>query len=466
MSRVVPDRVSVVVPLYNYAGYVESCLESALEQDYPDVDIVVVDDGSDDGGPAIVERYASRGVRLVRQARCGYGSARALNRAIVESTGEYVAWLSADDRMTPGRLSRQVALLKEAHRRDSSIGWVFGESVLEIVDEPSLRFSSLPVDQTIAQWQEHGVVRWVQHTQPDVLAHPEYWLMRRNILNGCTTLMRREVLDRVGLFDESMPRTADYEMWTRLYANGCRAVYDAEPSVFTRIHAVNTRDWAGECETDATLVTRMYHPQMLARALADFPAEERPSRLRDIGDELWGKAIVDLAARCYRLCEAMGLDGRSDRIVQSRSLLSLPTAQRVAESRAMPRLVMPALDTPPTARFGQIARLLIDAATMGRPCEVVVWVNRESLGEPLGRAFAETHRLLGSPPSPPRVRISTENLAECFAGADAVIPIGTAVDAPLVDLAERMGVPVLYSVNSEAMSRLCPATAGVARSAV
>ncbi len=98
--------VSVVVPLYNKAGYVARALGSALTQSTPVREIIVVDDGSSDGGAKIVAGLAQRSsaVRLVRQANAGPSAAR--NRGIAEASGAWVAFLDADDVWLPGHLAR------------------------------------------------------------------------------------------------------------------------------------------------------------------------------------------------------------------------------------------------------------------------------------------------------------------------------------------------------------------------
>jgi CDP-glycerol glycerophosphotransferase len=90
-------RVSVVVPVYNTAAYLETCLESLAEQTLADVEIVMVDDGSTDGSPAIAERFVTRDprFRLVRQANAGLGAAR--NTGVDHCTGEFLSFVDGDD---------------------------------------------------------------------------------------------------------------------------------------------------------------------------------------------------------------------------------------------------------------------------------------------------------------------------------------------------------------------------------
>src|SRR6266545_4664966 len=90
-------RISVVVPMYNVAPYLQTCLESLAQQTMADLEVVMVDDGSTDESPAIAERFAARDprFRLVRQANAGLGAAR--NTGVVHAVGEFIAFVDSDD---------------------------------------------------------------------------------------------------------------------------------------------------------------------------------------------------------------------------------------------------------------------------------------------------------------------------------------------------------------------------------
>lgn len=99
--------MTVAVPLFEKAAYVGRALESILGQTFGDFDVVVVDDGSTDGGSAVVGRVADARVRLVHQPHAGAGAAR--NRAVQESRSPWIAFLDADDEWHPRFLERTVA---------------------------------------------------------------------------------------------------------------------------------------------------------------------------------------------------------------------------------------------------------------------------------------------------------------------------------------------------------------------
>ena len=107
-------KVSVIVPIYNQLPFIRETVESVLAQDYANVELVLSDDGSTDGTQHVLHEYSARDPERVKVVASEHntGIAGAVDRALEAHSGEYIAWLGGDDVMLPGKLSRQVAVLK------------------------------------------------------------------------------------------------------------------------------------------------------------------------------------------------------------------------------------------------------------------------------------------------------------------------------------------------------------------
>jgi len=202
--------VSVVIPNYNYGRYLAQAIESALHQTYQKMEILVVDDGSTDDSKAVLVRYAGR-LRLVEQRNLGVSIAR--NRGVEESRGDLVAFLDADDLWHEEKLSRQVAKFD-----DSAVGLVY--CGLHYIDELGRSLgASVPTARG----------RLLRHLA--LLRHP-------GVLGvGSTALVRKQCLERVGVFDPLLSTSADWDFVRRV---ACHYAIDVvpEPLVFYRQHGV------------------------------------------------------------------------------------------------------------------------------------------------------------------------------------------------------------------------------------
>lgn len=110
--------ISVIIPCYNAARYLAEAIESVLAQTYRPIEVIVIDDGSDDGSAVIAKKYAD--VKCIEQAHAGVCTA--LNSGIQRANGELLAFLDADDLWMPGKLTEQKAFLE----RNSIYNMVFG----------------------------------------------------------------------------------------------------------------------------------------------------------------------------------------------------------------------------------------------------------------------------------------------------------------------------------------------------
>src|SRR5262245_36795152 len=99
-------RVSIVTPSYNQAQFLEETMLSVLEQDYPNIEYVVVDDGSTDGSVEIIRRHADRLAWWTHQENAG--QVAAINRGFERTSGELMAYLNSDDTLLPGAVTEMV----------------------------------------------------------------------------------------------------------------------------------------------------------------------------------------------------------------------------------------------------------------------------------------------------------------------------------------------------------------------
>jgi len=188
--------VSVVIPAYNCAHFIGDALDSVVNQDYPALEVFVVDDGSTDETCDVVARYGSA-VTLVRQANAGAAVAR--NEGMRRARGAYVALLDSDDLWLPGKLRLQVDHLeRHADVAMCCTRWhllhpdAAGRYHIERAAAPE----SAPVDPKFAGW----IYR-------ELLLDCEVWTS--------TVVMRRELSERIGGFDVGLRRGQDYDYWLR-----------------------------------------------------------------------------------------------------------------------------------------------------------------------------------------------------------------------------------------------------------
>lgn len=199
-------RLAVLMAVRNGERWVAEAVESVLRQASADFELIVVDDGSTDRTGAILDGYGDARLKVLHQEQAGL--TRSLNHALRLTTAPLVARMDADDVALPERFAKQVAFL-DSH---PEVG-LLGTGCHEI--SPSgevLRTISPPV--------EDGAIRRA--------------LIRRNLFIHSSAVMRREVLEAVGGYDETLPVAQDYDLWMRM-SRITRMANLPEPLVLRRL---------------------------------------------------------------------------------------------------------------------------------------------------------------------------------------------------------------------------------------
>jgi glycosyltransferase involved in cell wall biosynthesis len=189
-------RISIVTPSLDQAPFLPRTIESVLGQrgDF-DLEYLVQDGGSTDGSVEILRRHEGRLAYRVEKDR---GQSDAINRGLRATTGEIIGWVNSDDVLFPGALARVAAAF--AARPDAA--WLHGGC--EIIDE-----------------HDRPIRRWITAYKDWRCRHySRRALLLENFVSQMTVFWRRSAMERVGLLDESLRYTFDYEYWLRLSALG------------------------------------------------------------------------------------------------------------------------------------------------------------------------------------------------------------------------------------------------------
>lgn len=203
-------KVSVVITCYNYDQYIGDAVESVLAQTWQDFEIIVIDDGSTDNTRLVMDKYRDN-KKICYTLQENQGASRARNRGLLESKGEFIAFLDADDMWLQDKLARQLELFK-----DQAVGVVY-----------TRRYWINPIGR-IVDGDERTLRRG------NILDY----IFIDNIVCFSSAMVRKHLVDAVGGFDETLPMGMDYDLWVRLAAL-CKFDYVDQPLVKYRTGHAN-----------------------------------------------------------------------------------------------------------------------------------------------------------------------------------------------------------------------------------
>ena len=179
-------KISIITPSFNQGQFLEASIRSVLEQDYPNIEYIIVDGGSKDNSVDIIKKYQGHLTWWVSEKDKGH--ADALNKGFARARGEILAWLNSDDIYFPHAVSEAVAVL-QSH---PEVGMVYGDA--DLIDDAGETVGKFASKQTGYRQMLRGSVHIPQ----------------------ATTFFRTDIWKKVGPLDLSLFFSFDYDLWVRI----------------------------------------------------------------------------------------------------------------------------------------------------------------------------------------------------------------------------------------------------------
>ena len=199
--------VSIITPSYNQAAYLERTIQSVLNQDYPNIEYILIDGGSKDGSLEIIRKYQDQLAYWVSEK--DHGQTEAINKGFNRAHGEIFAWLNSDDTYEPGAISAAVKILQE----NPELGFIYGDcNFIDGQDRVTGRFNAR---QTDLKRLKQGYVHIPQQA----------------------FFFRGKLWPEVGPLDESIYFAMDYDLWLRLAGITSFRYFPGNPWANFRLHA-------------------------------------------------------------------------------------------------------------------------------------------------------------------------------------------------------------------------------------
>lgn len=217
MQSVIPTQplVSVVIATYNMGQYIDLAVDSILNQTWKNLEVIVVDDGSQDNTHEVMQKYQHHSnVRYIRTEN--QGQPKAKNTGIKNTSGDFIAFCDADDLWEPYKLEVQMPLFSQ-----DSIGIVYSE--VSNIDENNQRYTRAPNEKRYSG---------------KVTKH----LLIENFIPFGTSVIRRACIEKNGMFDEEFRMGIDWDLWLR-YSLDWEFAYTPERTYIYRI-------WSGQMSTN------------------------------------------------------------------------------------------------------------------------------------------------------------------------------------------------------------------------
>lgn len=237
--------VSIIIPVYNGANYLEDAINSALAQTYRNIEIIVVNDGSKDNGAteSVALKFAGKIIYIPKE---NGGVSSALNTGIKAMNGTFFSWLSHDDLYEPNKIEEEVKQLET----EKDIILCSGKQI--DFEGNSMRHKSKCIDAKLSSSE---------------LFHK--WLWNNYELNGLGFLIPRIAFQEAGLFDESLAYLQDLDMWIRIMFRNYNFKCIPQKLVVTRIHKAQTTNTLKDRYFSDGKAMRLKHINMIISSNPD-----------------------------------------------------------------------------------------------------------------------------------------------------------------------------------------------------
>ncbi len=184
-------RISVITPSYNQAAFIERTVLSVLNQNYPDFEYIIMDGGSDDGTVEILKKYSDK---IIWKSEKDSGQSDAINKGLHLATGDIVAYLNSDDTYEPETLKKVADFFAENPEKK----WALGKC--RIINE-----------------KDQGIRKLITFYKNLFLKRYSYGkLLAENFICQPAVFWRKELLGKIGYFNENEHFCMDYEYWLRI----------------------------------------------------------------------------------------------------------------------------------------------------------------------------------------------------------------------------------------------------------
>lgn len=295
-------KISVIMPAYNTARLIPAALDSVLQQSFQDFEIIVVNDGSPDT-PELEEVLAPLLQRIVYIKQENKRAAGARNTAIRRAQGEFLAFLDSDDSWLPDHLSLQMQLFAE----DPTLGLVYSNG---------FAFSDPASTQTFTdRCPSQGPATF------------EALIMERCQIPISTVVVRKNAVEKAGLFDEALTRCDDYDMWIRTAFHGAKIGYSR------RVQARMNEGRPGSLGTSDARMIEAYW-RILEKAKLTLPLTGADRKVVEArATEIRARYLIaegKLCLRAGRFSEAAAMFSQANRLLGSPKISAVLFALKIA----------------------------------------------------------------------------------------------------------------------------------------